>query len=255
MPRALRRGVARVLKLLRGTAAEKWGHLLDYTDFAEYYMRTSIWHPWLYRSLHTEPRGGARLVQIGRDVAARLPHADLNMLMGAMDLQSYLVDDILTKVDRATMSVALEARVPILDHCVVQMAARMPYSIKTAGGEKKHVLKALLERHVPRALWDRPKRGFGVPLVVWLRTSLRDWAYDVLTSRKSDVREWVNETEVRRMLDDHVSSRRNSAELIWACLQLAGWDARVRRIRDGIPALTVDGASAGFSLLRESGLK
>jgi len=233
VPRLVRAGLSRLMRLFRGTALERWGHIIDFEDFAEYYMRTSVWHPWLYPRLHRHPLKGSRVVEIGRRVSDRLPVSDVPLITGAMDLQYYLVDDILTKVDRASMAVALEARVPILDHKVVQLAASIPSRFKTAGGEQKHLLKALLAEWIPRPLWDRPKMGFGVPLVHWLRGPLKDWAYAELCDGGTRLHEWLDREELRRMMDDHCSGRLDLAELIWTCLQLAGWDRRMSRVRRG----------------------
>ncbi|HUN81892.1 MAG TPA: asparagine synthase-related protein, partial [Phycisphaerae bacterium] len=191
---------------------------------------------------------GNAMLQIGRRVSGRLGSAPLDILTGACDLQSYLVDDILTKVDRASMSVALEARVPILDHKVVELAATIPVQFKTAGGELKHLLRALLTRYLPRELWDRPKMGFSVPMSQWLRTSLKDWAGDELLDRQSRIHEWLDPAELRRMLDDHQSGRRDVAGLIWVCLQLAGWDRRISAVRKArYPADSIGGPGMNSS--------
>ncbi len=232
VPRWIRCGMAAGMKRL-GAEGLRLGHLLEFEDLPMFYMRPRIWPPGLYQRLHVGENGENRMLRIGRYVASRLPGRDLHLLTGAMDLHAWLVDDILTKVDRATMSVGLEARVPVLDHHVVQLAAAIPSSFKTAGGEQKHLLKALLARFIPRHLWDRPKMGFGIPLVHWLRTSLRDWAYDELGSRQTAIGDWLDCDELRGMLDDHVSGRRNLSGLIWACLQLASWQRRIRGIRGG----------------------
>ena len=216
--------------------ARNWRGLVGFEDFASYYLRPGQGRGWQYPSLHRYPSGSDRLVELGREVAARLPACDRVTLAGAMDVHAYMVDDILTKVDRASMAVSLEARVPLLDHNVVQLAARIPTSFKTAGGELKPLLKTLLGRYVPRQLWDRPKRGFGVPLVHWLRGPLREWAHDELNSSDSHLHDWLDNRALQTMLDDHMSGRRNVARLLWACLQLAGWDRRVTRLRQECPA-------------------
>lgn len=239
IPRPLRRMAAGSLKML-GPEGVRIGQLIEFEDLPMYYMRSRIWPPGLYRDLHRCEAREDRLLAIGRQVAARLPGRDRHLLTGAMDLHCYLVDDILTKVDRASMAVALEARVPILDHHVVQLAAAIPSSFKTAGGEKKRLLRALLARYIPRSLWDRPKKGFGVPLVRWFRTSLKDWAYDELRGSGSRLCDWLDRECLEQMLSDHVSGRRNVSGLIWACLQLASWDrrmARIRNAREPVPSL------------------
>lgn len=230
VPRGLRLLGSSVLRQL-GPEAYRVGDLLTFRDLPMYYMRTKNWPPGQYPRLLREPVERDRMLEIGRQVAERLPGRDRVLLTGAMDLSCYLVDDILTKVDRASMAVALEARVPILDHHVVQLAASIPSSFKTAGGEQKRLLRALLGRFIPRELWDRRKRGFGIPLVRWFRTSLRDWAYDELTGPGSPVHDLLDSGELRRILDDHTSGKQNRAGLIWACLQLAQWGRRMSEIR------------------------
>jgi asparagine synthase (glutamine-hydrolysing) len=230
-PLAVRRALGALLRAARGTRLERWGYIVGFADFAEFFMRTDLWHPWADRGLHRHASSTNRMLEVGREVTSRLGEGDVAMLMGAMDLRSYLVDDILTKVDRATMAVALEARVPILDHHVVQLAASIPYTFKKAGGEKKHLLKAVLSRYVPRHLWERPKQGFGIPLVHYFRGPLRDWAADELFSGDHALGDWLDMAVVRRMYEDHVGGRRDAATLLWACLQLAGWDRRMRQIR------------------------
>lgn len=236
IPKPLRIGGARLMKKLGGSIA-RWGHILEFDDFAEYYLRWSILHPSMDTGLHKHKANGNHQVELGRSIVHRLGMNDLPKLMGACDLRCYMVDDILTKVDRASMSVALEARVPILDHHVVELAASIPYSFKMAGGEKKHLLKALLNRHVPRPLWDRPKQGFGIPLVHYFRGPLREWARDELNSRDHSMADWLDMNVVNRMFDDHLQGRRDASGIIWACVQLAGWDRRMKKIRRKQPDL------------------
>jgi asparagine synthase (glutamine-hydrolysing) len=140
-----------------------------------------------------------------------------------LDQISYLPDDILTKVDRAAMSVSLETRVPMLDHRVVEQAWRLPMHLKRRGNVDKWVLRQVLYRHVPSALIDRPKQGFAVPLGAWLRGPLREWAENLLST--STIREHglLNPGEVQRLWRDQISGRWERKYQLWNILMLQAW--------------------------------
>jgi asparagine synthase (glutamine-hydrolysing) len=151
------------------------------------------------------------------------------------DTTTYLPDDILTKVDRATMGVGLEARVPFLDHRVFEFAWSLPAELKVRDGVAKWPVRQVLDRYVPRALVDRPKAGFGVPLAAWLRGPLRAWAEDLLAAgalRRQDV---LEPALVRRMLDEHLSGARDWHNRLWPALSLAAWLAEAGRVSAGAP--------------------
>jgi len=146
--------------------------------------------------------------------------------MRHLDFIGYLPGDILVKVDRASMSVGLEARSPILDTRVVEFAWSLPesYLLDAAGG--KRILRAVMARYVPRELTDRPKRGFGAPVEDWLRGPLRDWAEDLLDPARLREQGLFRPSEVSSVWSQHLAGWRNHANLLWALLMFQAWHRR-----------------------------
>lgn len=160
------------------------------------------------------------------------PHA----VMSLIDLQSYLPEDILTKVDRASMAVALEARVPLLDHRVVEAALATPMWMKLLNPAGKAPLRSILSRHLPKALFERPKMGFGIPLGQWLAGPLSEWTRDTLS--REAIMKWgildVKRTEA--LVNGHMSGNAPSPYLLWDLLCLQTWLDRVHgNSRDQAP--------------------
>lgn len=143
--------------------------------------------------------------------------------MAWQDTVVYLPDDILTKVDRASMRVSLEARVPLLDHRIVELAARLPSTMKTRPGQPKYALAELLARYVPRDVTDRPKMGFGVPLHDWIRGPLREWTCDLLSEQSLRFTGLFNEQSVQSLLTHHMNGTANNASKLWNVLMIQYW--------------------------------
>ena len=157
------------------------------------------------------------------------PDAPDSVRMMYCDAVSYLPDDILAKVDRASMAVALETRVPFLDHRVAELAARIPLGLKIRGGRGKHIARKLLDGLVPRELIDRPKAGFGVPVGEWIKGPLRSWAEDLLDPSVLRSEGWWDADIVRSRWQDHLSGQRDSAPALWAMLMFQSWLAAERQ--------------------------
>lgn len=220
-----RRRESVVAKLTRGHVTE------DRLDKLEERLRGVRSFDDLYLSLLTEWRGVDDLVLGARPAEDALLHRpsrwpDLEQRVEramALDALTYLPDDILVKVDRAAMAVSLEARVPLLDHRVAEFAWRLPFHQKRRRGQGKWLLKQVLYRHVPPALIDRPKMGFGVPLDDWLRGPLREWAEDLLAPRRLKQEGLLNEAIVRAAWEAHVSGTRRLGARLWSVLMFQAW--------------------------------
>ena len=170
------------------------------------------------------------IVLNGREPATVLngsppPLAGLDQVqrMMALDAMTYLPDDILVKVDRAAMGVSLESRVPFLDHRVVEFAWRIPQSMKLRDGVGKWILREVLYRHVPKELVERPKMGFGVPIDVWLRGPLRDWAEALLDEGRLRQEGFFDPDPIRTKWAEHLSGKRNWQYLLWDVLMFQAW--------------------------------
>ena len=144
----------------------------------------------------------------------------------ATDILTYLPDDILAKVDRASMAYSLEARVPLLDHRIVEFAARLPLTVKRRGGVKKYLLRKALHELVPKALVERPKMGFGIPLNRWLRNELRPLLDEYLSPERVRREGYLKPEGVRRLVDEHLSGTRDHQYRVWALLVFAMWRER-----------------------------
>ncbi len=228
---ALRRAVATA----RG---RKWAERMDAA-------RMLLKHPTarsLYGGIMSRWSDPTRLVLGSREPATALadeaacPGATFADWMMWVDALTYLPDDILVKVDRASMGVSLEARIPLLDHRLVELAWRLPLGLKRRDGESKWVLRQVLYRHVPRELIERPKRGFEVPIELWLRGPLRDWACDLLSAERLRREGYLDPALVQDTLSEHLSAEREWSFQLWNVLMFQAWLAEAGAAARVVPA-------------------
>jgi asparagine synthase (glutamine-hydrolysing) len=176
-----------------------------------------------WKSPETLVRDGREPKTIFSGIDPGLATMDGISRMMALDAMTYLPDDILVKVDRAAMGVSLESRVPMLDHRVVAFAWRLPLGLKIRDGVSKWLLRQVLYRHVPKALVDRPKMGFSVPIDAWLRGPLRGWAGDLLASDRLRQEGFLAEGLVRQKWEEHIQGKRNWQHHLWDVLMFEAW--------------------------------
>ena len=263
MPRPLRRLLAAALTSVSPAA---WDHLLaawrpafpgdrlhKLATVLEFSGRLD-----LYRRVIGSWREPGRAVPGCDGVAPAVWHdADIEAmpeLVGSLqlvDLLTYLPDGILTKLDRASMAVGLEGRVPLLDHRLVEFAARLPRSLKRRNGVGKWLLRQVLYRHVPPALVERPKMGFMPPTGAWLRGPLRDWAEDLLAPAALAEDDLFDPAPIRQRWAEHLSGRRNWQFSLWEVLMVQAW--RRRWMHERPRALCTPLPLAGEGGAREAG--
>lgn len=207
-----------------GDKAHKFADMMGHRDLASFY------HPFL--TFWDDPssvvlRANAPPIN-SYDASFGLEGSSHFDTMMATDTAIYLPDDILAKVDRAAMGVSLETRVPLLDHRLVEFAWRLPLDMKIRDGQGKWILRQVLHRYVPKALIDRPKMGFGVPIGTWLRGPLRDWAESLLDASRLREEGFFNPTPIREKWLEHLSGQRNWQYHLWSVLMFQSWLERER---------------------------
>ncbi|MGH7415888.1 MAG: asparagine synthase (glutamine-hydrolyzing) [Candidatus Rokuibacteriota bacterium] len=236
LDRRMSRGPAAVLRPLlalagrllpAGARGKAYATLLGSRGFEQYFRLVTYEQATTLRRLLSEELG--RLASPSADpatfsrLAGRLGAPDYLSSLQQIDIDTYLPDDILTKVDRVSMAVSLETRVPLLDHVLMEYVATMPSSMKLRGSTGKYILKRTMAASLPAEVLDRGKMGFGVPLGQWFRHELRAMAWDVLLSKASRERGIFQPAEVERLLRAHDSGRRDCSARLWALLCFELW--------------------------------
>lgn len=204
----------RLLKLSSDTPARRYARLMSYFDNEQ---KSAV-----YSSAMREATSSIDSYALIERAFAESSATDPINRMLDVDITTYLPGDLLVKVDTASMAHSLEARSPLLDSVLMEFAAQLPASYKIRGRVSKYLLKKAVRPWLPDSVLDRPKMGFGVPLARWLRTDLRELAWDTLTSHTAQARGLFDQTAVRGLLQDHQAGVDHSTRL-WALLQLELW--------------------------------
>jgi len=259
LPKPLREGLMRPLSERLPHAA--WGrnylHNVSLDPISRYLDSVSVFTNLNRRSLYTSDfsrqlgSGGYVAGLFNKLVENVKSDEPLDRLL-YLDSKTYLPGDILTKVDRMSMAVSLEARAPLLDHKLIEFVTRVPAALKLAGLETKHLLKRAVRDLVPAEILNRPKQGFGVPIQEWINQQLRSRIRDTLSDARTKQRGYVDSHYVSVLLDEHERGRRDHSMSLWALVMLELWH---RQFLDGPitsrEAISVQ--SSSFSLRPEAG--
>jgi asparagine synthase (glutamine-hydrolysing) len=215
----IRRSIAGISPLARrmGDGLRRVGEILDAQDADDLYRRLNQYWPAPAALVigGCEPITNRRFLTSSAESGIR----DFQTI----DLGTYLPDDLMVKVDRAAMAVSLECRAPFLDHRVVEFARTLPQEILVRGGAGKQVLRQVLTRYVPSALFDRRKMGFGIPIHDWLRGPLRSWAEDLLSEERLRREGVLHPEAIRQSWDEHQRGHRNWGYRLWGVLMFQAW--------------------------------
>jgi asparagine synthase (glutamine-hydrolysing) len=210
-------------------------------DAGERYGRYVSWFDLAQRRALYSSEFAAEIGTPADQIAARWQHTSGTSVVDRMlevDASTYLVGDLIPKVDIATMAFALEARSPLLDHQFMELAASIPAELKVRGGEKKWIFREALRPWLPGEILDRPKQGFSVPLSSWLRTDLQGWAREILLDSSTLERGYFQPAAVQRLLDRHAAGADGDAKRIYSLLMLELWHREFVDSPALVPAVT-----------------
>ncbi len=228
IPRPLRQTAALAARAMPALARSQRGSLLRKIYWGAQVVGARSFHD-AYRQLLSSWKAPEQVVLQAHDgpgTSLRRAVGNRYREMMLIDSIDFLPDDILAKVDRATMAVSLESRAPFLDHRIAEFAYRLPMPLIHQQGHGKWILRKVLERYVPTALFDRPKMGFGVPLADWLRGPLRGWADDLLAESRVRREGYWNAPAVTAAWNAHLAGRVDSSSRLWPILMFQSWRQR-----------------------------
>jgi len=203
-----------------GDKAHKFYRILDFKNEVDLYNK--LIQTWPETAVTGEIAG------LATDIQDAFNYAGINFIERMMwqDSIGYMQNDILTKVDRASMSVSLETRVPFLDNHVYQHAWNLPLEYKLYNGQTKYPLRNIVSKYIPDSIMDRPKSGFGAPIGDWLRNELREWAESLLSSESLGANPFIDSNKIRKLWRVHLTGKQNHQHAIWNVLMFLQWQTR-----------------------------
>ena len=202
-----------------GDRIHKGANALKVKDLSQlYYFLTSHWqNPKSVVIDSSEP--GTFLNEFKPD----LSNLNFQEQMMVLDCLTYLPDDILVKIDRAAMASSIETRIPFLDHKLIEYVFKIPHNLKYRDGQGKWILRKILKKYIPEKLTERPKRGFEIPLDLWLRGPLREWAENLLNEKRIKQENYFNPEQIRNKWKEHLSEKKNWQYDLWDILMFQAW--------------------------------
>lgn len=246
LPRAVREGVLQPLShrlphgawgrnYIHNVALDPLDRYLDSVSVFTILNRRHLYTDDFRRQLQTDDAAAERF----REYSARVKTGEPLDSLLYIDSKTYLPGDILTKVDRMSMAASLEARVPLLDHKLIEFVTNLPASMKVRGLEAKHIFKRAARGLVPDEILDRPKQGFGMPLQQWINHQLRDRIYETLTEPRA-ARGYTSTQYVKLLLDEHRRQRRDHSRQLWALFMLELWHRKIEEPAAHAPHASVN---------------
>jgi asparagine synthase (glutamine-hydrolysing) len=230
VPRVVRRGLMRPLseRLPHGAWGRNYLHNVSLDAADRFLDSVSVFTRLTRGALYTDAFRAQLVNEDGagasfRALASRVRTGEPLDALLYLDSKTYLPGDILTKVDRMSMAVSLEARAPLLDHKLIEFVARIPAALKLKSGETKHIFKRAIADFVPAEILHRPKQGFGVPVQQWINEQLREQMRDTLTDSRARSRGYAEPRYVAQLLNEHERGRRDHAAPLWALFMLELW--------------------------------
>jgi len=223
-PQLFRKAIQLGFRLSRNPQLNRWSGFLLKENIAEFMIhQIGDTRSGLVGDIE-KTMGATRMRQLFEDFQGEAPAYPL-----VADISQFLPDDLLVKTDRASMAHSLEVRVPLLDHEHVEYSMGLPLSIRCPNYNGKHILKSILEDYIPRPLWERPKKGFSVPLNEWFRQDLSNWSKEQLAGDTSWSNGFVDPPTIERLQTEHMNKQFNNARQLWALIILKNWIKRLEK--------------------------